>query len=218
MDELIWLQPTEDPALTTRPERMDAATNRARILATAARLFAERGVAQVSMADIAEAAEVGKGTLYRRFANKAELCLALMDTQLRTFQDHILARLGQQIQTGRPYLSQLHDFLGELAAFIDTHIPLLCEVQRAGLLGSNLTSSRPHFWQYMTVQGLLNAARRAGELPPHLDTAYLADALLAPLMADIFRFQREGRGFSVDRIRAGLQSLVTGLSYATEPI
>ncbi len=215
MDESIRLHPVEEEGSVARSERMDAAANRARILATAERLFAERGVDQVNMADIAEEAEVGKGTLYRRFANKAELCLALMDTQLRAFQDQTLAQLRWQMLAGRPYLEQLREFLGELVLFVDRHIPLLCEVQRAGLLETNQANSRPHFWQYMTVRGLLNAAVQARELPPNLDTAYLADALLAPLMADIFRFQRERRGFPAERISAGLQSLVEGLRYAS---
>src|SRR5207249_4161704 len=47
-------------------ERADAARNRARILDAAERLFREHGVAAVSMDQIAQAAKVGKGTLFRR--------------------------------------------------------------------------------------------------------------------------------------------------------
>src|SRR3712207_9477395 len=51
-------------------ERADAARNRLRVLAAAERLFAERGVGGVTMDDVAAAAGVGKGTLYRRFSVK----------------------------------------------------------------------------------------------------------------------------------------------------
>src|SRR5260370_20081 len=52
-------------------ERADAARNRERILCSAARLFSERGADCVSMDDVAEAAGVGKGTVFRRFGSLA---------------------------------------------------------------------------------------------------------------------------------------------------
>ncbi len=197
-----------------RTERRDAAENRALILATAESLFNQHGVANVNMADIAQAAGVGKGTLYRRFANKAELCLALMDTQMSDFQNGMLGRMRQMAADNVPALAQLDQFLDALVYFTDTHSPLLCEVQREGLLGDfDEKQQRPHFWQHMTVSGLLHTAVQNGELANDLDVAYLSDALLAPLHANIFRFQRVGRGFSLERISAGLRSILQGLQY-----
>jgi AcrR family transcriptional regulator len=197
-----------------RTERRDAAENRALILATAESLFNQHGVANVNMADIAQAAGVGKGTLYRRFANKAELCLALMDTQMSDFQNGMLGRMRQMAANNVPALAQLDQFLDALVYFTDTHAPLLCEVQREGLLGDfDEKYQRPHFWQHMTVSGLLQTAVQNGELANNLDVSYLSDALLAPLHANIFRFQQEGRGFSLERISAGLRSILQGLQY-----
>src|SRR5213080_2904657 len=51
-------------------ERADAARNRIKVLAAAEQLFSARGVAAVSMDDVAASAGVGKGTLYRRFGDK----------------------------------------------------------------------------------------------------------------------------------------------------
>ena len=87
MDTRILLNLVPATEQATRPERIDAVENRKRILSVAEALFAQHGVADVTMADVASAAGVGKGTLYRRFANKGELCLALMDTQMREFQE-----------------------------------------------------------------------------------------------------------------------------------
>ena len=198
-----------------RSERRDAAANRALILETAASLFAEQGVANVNMADIAQVAGVGKGTLYRRFANKAELALALMDTQMREFQEAMLGRMRQQSEQGISKLAQLDQFLDALVYFVDRHNPLLCVVQSEGLLAGlgEQERQRPHFWQHMTISGLLQGAIQDGDLPSDLDVAYTADALLATLNASLFRFQREGRAFSLERISAGLRRLVTGLRY-----
>ena len=60
-------------------ERGDAARNRALLLDAARRLIAERGADAVSMDDVAAAAGVGKGTLFRRFGSRAGLMLVLLD-------------------------------------------------------------------------------------------------------------------------------------------
>lgn len=62
----------------TTTERADAARNRTRLLDAAARLVAERGAEHVTMQEIAEAAGVGKGTLFRRFRDRDGLLLALL--------------------------------------------------------------------------------------------------------------------------------------------
>ena len=84
-EPLVVLNDDQSPA--ERTERSDAAANRKRILKVAEKLFAKRGVDNINMADIAKAAGVGQGTLYRRFANKSELSLALMDSQMADFQN-----------------------------------------------------------------------------------------------------------------------------------
>jgi AcrR family transcriptional regulator len=212
MSQKIQLNSMDSPQ---RSERRDAAANRALILETAESLFAERGVANVNMADIAQAAGVGKGTLYRRFANKAELALALMDTQMREFQEAMLGRMRQQNEQGMSKLAQLDQFLDALVYFVERHNPLLCVVQSEGLLAGmgEQDLQRPHFWQHMTIAGLLQGAIQDDELPADLDVVYVADALLATLHASLFRFQREGRGFSLERISAGLRRFVAGLVY-----
>jgi AcrR family transcriptional regulator len=64
-----------------RPLRRDAERNRRRILDAAAEVFAERGLG-VSLDDIAHHAEVGVGTVYRRFPDKDALIDALFEEQM----------------------------------------------------------------------------------------------------------------------------------------
>ncbi|MFC4505045.1 MULTISPECIES: TetR/AcrR family transcriptional regulator [Streptomyces] len=59
--------------------RADAARNRARLLDAAARLIAEHGAAGVTMEAVAAAANVGKGTVFRRFGDRTGLLTALLD-------------------------------------------------------------------------------------------------------------------------------------------
>ena len=72
-----------------RHERRDAAEHRQRILEVARRLFAEQGVDAVSMHQIAMAAGIGQGTLYRRYAHKGELCMDLMQERNEKFMEEI---------------------------------------------------------------------------------------------------------------------------------
>ncbi len=189
-------------------ERRDAAENRQLILQTAESLFAQHGVQNVNMADIAQVAHVGKGTLYRRFANKAELCLALMDSQMADFQNSMLDQMRLMAADGASALEQLDDFLDAMVYFTETHLPLLCEVQGNGLIENVGTQQKPYFWQHMTIHGLLQTAVQNGEVSDEIDIVYIADALLSTLHTRLFVFQREGRQFSLERISTGLRSLI----------
>jgi AcrR family transcriptional regulator len=199
---------------TDRPEkteRRDAAENRARILKVARKLFDEHGVGQVKMADIAQAAEVGKGTLYRRFANKGELCYALMDEHLAVFQDERLAEMQRMTQAGVPKLQQLSEFLKALVQFTEDHVPFLCEVQQMRLQAGSQNLQLPHFWQYMTIQALLVTADKEEEFRRGVDISLLPDLLLAPLSADFYRFLRQVKGYTPEEIGSGLQNILQGL-------
>ena len=66
----------------TRPRRADAERNRARILAAASELFAERGV-DASMPELAERAGVGVGTVYRAFPDKEHVVSAVIAERFR---------------------------------------------------------------------------------------------------------------------------------------
>ena len=75
-----------------KPLRRDAELNLARILVAARDVFAEHGY-EASMEQIAARAEVGVGTLYRRFPNKADLFAAVVDAatdRTRQIADEVL--------------------------------------------------------------------------------------------------------------------------------
>ena len=74
-------------------ERADAAANRQHILVAARQLFEQRGVEQVTMDEIARAAGVGKGTLYRRYPDKAALVVELMDACFVNFERETLTEI-----------------------------------------------------------------------------------------------------------------------------
>ncbi len=59
------------------------------ILAAAARVFAERGFAATDVQQVADAAGIGKGTLYRHFRSKRALFLAALDRMLERLAESV---------------------------------------------------------------------------------------------------------------------------------
>src|SRR5436309_15182535 len=68
-------QPTA--AVVDRALRADARRNREAVIAAAKKLFADRGL-DAQMPDVAKAAKVGVGTVYRHFPTKDDLIAALV--------------------------------------------------------------------------------------------------------------------------------------------
>jgi AcrR family transcriptional regulator len=178
-----------------RPPRADAVRNRELLLVTAERLFSERGVETVPMSAIAHEAGVGKGTLYRHFPDKMQLCHALLDHQQRELQEAVLMRLRQ---THDP-ADNLRWFVGQIAQFVLHNLSLFAGVRaEAGLM----LAHPAHLWWRQTIRGLLAqcAAR-------DVDVDYAADAIYAMLDAGVLRFQ-QGAGFTLARVERGLHDLV----------
>lgn len=205
--DIKWSLDQAGRALSPGVERKDAARNRRKVVEAARALFAERGVTQVTMEDIARAAGVGKGTLYRRYPNKGLLCQALLDEPTRKFQEETLRILGD---AGRGPLEKLDLFLDGLVGFTEENLDLLYGGNEP-LCGADRLArfAHPAFdWRRWTVLGLLRAAEREGELDEGLDLEYIAAALLAPLDVDFYYYQRRVQGIPQERISAGLRSLV----------
>src|SRR5947209_19779977 len=81
-------EPSELPQLDApRAPRVDAMRNRAAILQAAQRLLREHGADAITMDGLACEAGVGKGTLFRRFGDRASLFRALLDESERRLQE-----------------------------------------------------------------------------------------------------------------------------------
>jgi AcrR family transcriptional regulator len=185
--------------------RADALKNRALLLEAASQLFARHGVESVSMYAIAEAAGVGKGTLYRHFENKAGVCEALLDAQMRDLQARTFARLA----VAEPPADKLRWFLAEVVAFVAQNDLLL-----GSDMGVEMLTHPAHAWWRHTIHGLLRqifapltrAAEYAG-----FDWDYLADALYVLVDARAIAYQLHNRGYTPARVVAALHGLLDRL-------
>ncbi len=89
---------TGSDGLRDRPLRRDAERNRQKILTAAASLIAEHGLG-VSHDQIARAAEVAVGTVYRRFPEKSDLIEALFSEEV----DSVVASARAALEIADPW-------------------------------------------------------------------------------------------------------------------
>ena len=184
------------------PERADAARNRRRILAAAERLFAENGVCCTSMDAIAAEAGVGKGTLFRRFGDRATLALAVLDETERELQESMFSG-PPPIGPGAPPVERLIAFGEAVLDRIEQQTDLVVEAERHGK--ASYLQSSPHAVRWLHIRNLVREAR------PEADSDYVSDLLLGSLSAQLFVHQRETREMNVDRLKAGYADLVRRL-------
>jgi AcrR family transcriptional regulator len=151
------------------------------------------------MDQVAAAAGVGKGTLFRRFGDKAGLAVALLDERERGLQAAIL--------TGPPPLGPGADPAARLVAFLDAYADFLDDnldlvhMSETARPGARYAIGAYRLW-HRHVAYLLGETHTA-------DADYLAHALLAPLAAD----QRMALRDEVDRerVKAGLATLARAI-------
>ncbi|WP_433461819.1 TetR/AcrR family transcriptional regulator [Spirillospora sp. CA-128828] len=193
----------ELPVVGSPPaERADAALNRRRILRAAARLIAARGPEAVSMDEVAREAGVGVGTVYRRFGDRARLVFAVIDDRERDFQAAFL-RGPPPLGPGATPPERLRAFLHALADRTEAQAELLLMAE------ADPPDARFRDGSYGLYH--MHLAMLIGRIRPGADTDYLADALLAPLAANLFLHQRRTRGMPLDRVKAGLDALAAGI-------
>jgi AcrR family transcriptional regulator len=184
-----------------RPERADAAENRRKVLAAAARLFAAGSPDSVTMDAVAAEAGVGKGTLFRRFGDRAGLVRALVSETESRLQDEMI-RGEPPLGPGAPPLERLIAFGQAYIEFLNTHGELLRLAEGSEM--SHLDHSP--YAVYRTHVALL---LREGGLGARSD--FLADVILAPLAATMFSYLRGVRQLSCDELTDAHADLCTRL-------
>ena len=159
-------------------ERGDAARNRTLLLEAARRLITERGADAVTTDDIAVAAGVGKGTLFRRFGSRAGLMIVLLDEDEKVQQQAFLFGPPPLGPSAAP-LDRLIAYGHARLKFVTAHQALLSDANRDPQMRFNAPAKLHH--RHVTV--LLEDASTTGDLDAQ------AAALLALLDADYVHHQ-----------------------------
>ena len=160
-----------------RRPRKDAVRNRAAVLAAADSLFARcESPEAVTMADIAAAAGVGKGTLFRAFGDRTGLIQALYAERLEPVRN--------AIEEGPPPLGPAAPPLERVPALLDALLCFKLDNRHLALALEETGSGSPYQAEHYerwhsTLQAVLE------RIPGLTDSAFTAHALLAATRADL---------------------------------
>lgn len=190
----------QDLAPEPLAERSDAARNRALLLEAARRLVASRGADAVTMDDIAAAAGVGKGTLFRRFGSRAGLMMVLIDEDEKASQRAFLFG-PPPLGPDAPPMERLIAFGRERICFAHTHHQLLSAAHR----DPHVRHVGAAAVQRTHVRVLLQAAHTSGDLDVQ------TDALLALLDVDYIEHQLTEGGHTQETLAEAWASLARKL-------
>ena len=155
-----------------------------KILAAAARLFASQHFHEARMEDIAELAEVGKGTLYRYFKDKEELYMAL----LARAADQMTERLAA-VETVSGARAKLEAVVEAILDYFEEHPHLLDLIQHAEVTqgpDADLPWQRTRLANVRLVEDILEEARREGEF--HVTDPELAAWMLLGGLRPVLRW------------------------------
>lgn len=187
--------------------RADAARNRARLLEAAARLIAEHGVAGVTMEAVAAAAEVGKGTVFRRFGDRTGLLIALLDHSSRELQADFLGG-PPPLGPGAPPVERLRAFgvavLYRSAEQLDLQLAAQPEPTRRF---SHPSLGALHTHVTMLLRQIL----------PDADCELLAQPLMAYLDPALINHLTRQCGMPMERLEAGWVDLVARVTCTPPP-
>ena len=202
-------QSTPAPGTSLRERKKTA--KQERILEAATRLFAEKGYEAATTAEIAEAADVGVGTLFRYAGSKAELLVAVMNSR---FAEGIEAGLSEATE-GRTMVESIISILRPVVEESMTHPENMLAYEREALFGSvehreEATSSVSRVEQAILQVMLLH---RAKPRDPSAELEDIAHAIYAVLYLDIVKVTT-GRSAMADlpaRVRRSVDFLTGAL-------
>jgi len=200
------------------------ADTRARILVAAERLMREAGLARTTTKEIARAAGCSEPALYRHFASKEELVVAVLQERLPAF-----GPLISQFTVdpgGRPFLDCLVDIAVEATLFYEgsfaINVSLFAEpaLLRRHREAMEALGTGPHL-PLQDLAGLLRAEQARGRMDSAADPDSAAAALLGACfqraflhhfhgadVADTGLHREQAREFAVGVVR----TLMTGIA------
>jgi AcrR family transcriptional regulator len=168
-----------------------AAETRLRLFRCALRLFAERGFSSVTVEDITQAADVGKGTFFNYFESKDHVLGVLAEIQLGKVREAV-----EKAEAGKSSIQSVLRHLFERVAEEPGRSPELARALLSSFLASgrirqqlerNMAEGRHHAARIVELgqkRGEIDAGLKKEQIALHLQQAFIGTLLLWSLRGE----------------------------------
>jgi AcrR family transcriptional regulator len=174
-------------------------------------VFSEKGYASASITDIAQAANISDGLIYKYFENKRDL----LERVLTVFYETTIADLETKVAKGKSFNERLYILVSEhlsvFVADIDLCRLFISEVRTASnYRGSSIQQLNRRYTSVLIK--IVDKGIADGEIQPDLDPRLVRDMLFGAIEHSSWRHVRGIRPLDVPRIaRAMTDILLNGL-------
>jgi AcrR family transcriptional regulator len=210
--DLETINPSPLPPADRRQRR--AAETRLRLFRCALQLIAERGFPNVTVEDITEAADVGKGTFFNYFETKDHVLCVMTEIQLGKVSEAVTLT-GQGKQT-------IHSVLHRLMLRLAEEPGRSPELARA-LISSFLASQsvRKIIVTNMTqghkmIAEVVGAGQKRGEINPRLQKEKVATQLMQAAMGTILLWSAHGESALKEWIEDSFQHFWRAVAFSDQ--
>lgn len=181
--------------------------------------FRETGYHRARMADIAQAAGIGKGTLYEYFDDKADVLRFLFDDFFSAFKQGALRAIQGAAGPGAQLLALL-DFAFDHLSEWEDHCAVYVDYFGAARVGDDKLFSLAEIYDDMgaLLRALIEQAQAAGEIHKGVDAIATAELLLSVFDGVVLHGILAGRGCGRSALRgAAVRLLTEGLLAEARP-
>jgi len=139
----------------------ELAKRRHEILGKVVKIFLKKGFHETSIQDIAEAAELGKSTLYDYFKNKDEILVYFFEDQLGDLTEEAQSLAMQNLPADARLRKIMEAYIESLQANKSLFMKLTAESQRLKLESQKKIQDKRHAYQDM-IRALIDEGIREG--------------------------------------------------------
>lgn len=172
MAKLRWGSATPNDPEAARERLIDAAES----------CFRRYGLIKTTVEDVASAAEVSRATVYRYFADRDELILAVLLREADRFLERLQRRVAQQPDLGQALVAGVLYTMKSVGA--DENLALLFAPEAVGTTTTIAGASAALFAITGSfLRPIFEAARERGELRPDLDIDDASEWLMRVILS-----------------------------------
>ncbi len=173
------------------PKIVDKEQKRRSIVYAALKVFANKGYKATRTIDIAEAAGIGKGTIYEYFRSKEELIEAIFESLFLDYQERLEELAGGDLAPVEAILASFRQMMAEADEYADL-VPVFFELWTAKDLNEKLGFDRQMsewFERFARAyQTLIIKGQKSGQIDPEIDGEALARTLVSAIDGIILHY------------------------------